>query len=66
MSLRPRSYCGDLVEKEMLTNNGEDPFMRLGSRRITYADFIYVTFNMFNVLNVFAAVKQKRQVNLIK
>ena len=46
-------------------SKGEHPFMRLHNRCVTYTDFIYVTFSTFNVLNVFMAVQQKRQVNLI-
>ena len=41
---------------------GENPFMRMCNRCITYVDFIYVTFSTLTALNVFVAVQRKRQV----
>ena len=55
----PKSVIEDVYYK------GENPFMRMYNRCITYADFIYVRFSTFNVLKVFAVVQRGRHVNLI-
>ena len=45
----------------ILHNKGENPFMCMHNRCITYAASIYVTFSTFNALNVFAAVQRREE-----
>ena len=55
--------CED--ECEETGSKAENPFMHMCSACVTYAECKYITFSTFNVLNVFAVVQWRREVNLI-
>ena len=52
-------------ECEETGSKAENPFMHMSSACVTYAACKHVTFSTFNMLNVFAVVQWRREVNLI-